>query len=97
MWIIVLTTLSTFIMIGILAIFYATDHKPLAMRLMRTVNPGSAILPWLTQNMRLNVLTARMYDFLVVVMATLQGLVLGSLIDFFRWLRRRDDLRTIPS
>ncbi len=90
-----LTALSVLMMIGILAIFYGTDHKALAMRLMRTVNPLSSILPWLTQNMRLNVFSARLYDFLVLVMATLQGLVLGSLIDFIRWLRR-DDLPATP-
>ena len=41
-------------MLGILVLFYATHHKPLAMRLMRAVNPMSSILPWATQNMRPN-------------------------------------------
>jgi len=62
-----LTVLSTLVMLGILALFYATDHKPLAMRLMRAVNPMSSILPWVTQNMRPTAFTVRLYDFFVVL------------------------------
>jgi len=76
-------------MLGILALFYGTDHKPLAMRLMRSVNPLSSLLPWMTQNMRLTMVNARLYDFLVVFLIAIQGFVVGSLIDSVRWLRRR--------
>ncbi len=75
-------------MVGILALFYATDHKPLALRLMRAVNPMSSILPWATQNMRLTTFTVRFYDFLVVAVMAIQGCVLGCIVDLIRWLRR---------
>ena len=76
-------------MLGILALFYATDHKPLAMRLMRAVNPMSSILPWVTQNMRPTAFTVRLYDFFVVLVMAIQGCAVGSIIDLIRWFRRR--------
>jgi len=76
-------------MVGILALFYATDQKPLAMRLMRTLNPLSSLLPWITQGMRLNYVTVRLYDFLAVLTMAIQGFAIGSLIDLARWLRQR--------
>jgi hypothetical protein len=87
-WTILLTILSTAVMLGILALFYATDHKPLAMRLMRAVNPTSSILPWLTQGMRPTLLTVRLYDFLVVFAMAFQGFLMGAAIDVIRWVRR---------
>jgi hypothetical protein len=75
-------------MVGILALFYFTADKALALRLMRVVNPISSILPWATQNMRLTAFTVRFYDFLVVVVMAIQGCVLGCMIDLIRWLRR---------
>src|SRR5215467_2175257 len=91
-WTIPSTILSTAVMLGILALFYATNQKPLAMRLMRAVNPTSAILPWLTQGMRLTLTAARIYDFLVVVAMAFQGLLVGAVIDVIRWARRREKL-----
>jgi hypothetical protein len=76
-------------MVGILALFYATEQKPLAMRLMRAVNPMSAMLPWFTQGMRLTVFSARIYEFLVVVVMAFQGCIVGCTIDAIRWFRRR--------
>ncbi len=76
-------------MLGILALFYATDQKPLAMRLMRTMNPLSSLLPWITEGMRLNFLTVRFYDFLTVLIMAIQGFILGSLIDLARCRRRQ--------
>lgn len=87
-WTILTTTLSTVVMLGILVLFYATDHKPLAMRLMRAANPMSSILPWLTQNLRLNRFTVRLYDFLVVFAMAFQGFLIGVVIDVVRWARR---------
>jgi hypothetical protein len=87
-WTILFTILSTAVMLGILALFYVTDNKPLAMRLMRAVNPASSILPWLTQGMRPTLLTVRLYDFLVVFAMTFQGFLIGAAIDIFRWVRR---------
>ena len=84
-----MTVLSTLVMLGILALFYATDHKPLAMRLMRAVNPMSSILPWVTQNMRPTAFTVRLYDFFVVLVMAIQGCAVGSIIDLIRWFRRR--------
>jgi|SRR5882762_4188243 hypothetical protein len=84
-----LTVLSVVLMFGILALFYATDQKPLAMRLMRVLNPISSILPWVTQNMRPTAFTVRLYDFLVVVAMAIQGCLVGSIVDFIRWFRRR--------
>ena len=81
--------LNVLIMVGILALFYATDQKPLAMRLMRTLNPLSSLLPWITQGMRLNYVTVRLYDFLAVLTMAIQGFAIGSLIDLARWLRQR--------
>jgi len=69
--------------------FLRDRHKPLAMRLMRTVNPLSSFLPWMTQNMRPTALTARLYDFFVVLVMAIQGCVFGSTIDLIRFLRRR--------
>ena len=87
-WAILFTILSTAVMLGILALFYATDQKPLAMRLMRAVNLTSSILPWLTQGMRPTLLTARIYDFLVVFAMAFQGFLIGAAIDVIRWVRR---------
>ena len=77
-------------MSGILVLFYGTDRKPLAMRLMRAVNPASSILPWLTQGMRPSLLTVRLYDFFVVLAMALQGFLIGAVIDVVRWARRPD-------
>ena len=87
-WTILFTILSTAVMLGILALFYATDHKPLAMRLMRTVNPTSSILPGLTHGMRPTLLTVRIYDFLVVFAMAFQGFLIGAAIDVIRWVWR---------
>ncbi len=76
-------------MLGILALFYATDYKPVVMRLMRAVNPMSSILPWVTQNMRPNAFNARIYDFLVVMVMAIQGCALGFIIDLIQWFGRR--------
>ena len=76
-------------MLGILALFYATDHKPLAMRLMRALNPMSSILPWLTQNMRPTAFTVRLYDFFVVLVMAIQGSAVGSIVDLIRWFRQQ--------
>jgi hypothetical protein len=76
-------------MLGILVRSYTTDHKHLAMRLMRAVNPMNSILPWATQNMRPNPFTIRLYDLLVAVTMAIQGCVVGSVIDLARWLKRR--------
>jgi hypothetical protein len=86
-WTILFTILSTAVMLGILGLFYATDHKPLAMRLMRAVNPTSSILPWLTE-VRPTLLTVRLYDFLVVFAMAFQGFLIGAAIDVIRWVRR---------
>jgi len=59
------------------------------MRLMRTLNPLSSLLPWITQGMRLNYVTVRLYDFLAVLTMAIQGFAIGSLIDLARWLRQR--------
>jgi len=88
-WTVRLVVLNVLIMVGILALFYATDQKPLAMRLMRTLNPLSSLLPWITQGMRLNYVTVRLYDFLAVLTMAIQGFAIGSLIDLARWLRQR--------
>jgi hypothetical protein len=88
-WTVRLVILNVLVIVAILALFYATDHKPLAMRLMRTVNPLSSLLPWMTQNMRPSLLTVRLYDFLVALTMAIQGCVVGSTIDLIRWLRRR--------
>jgi hypothetical protein len=88
-WTVRLVVLSALIITGNLALFYATDHKALAMRLMREVNPLSSILPWATQNMRLNAFNVRVYDFLMLAMMVVQGFVLGSTIDLIRWFRGR--------
>ena len=84
-----MAVLSTLVMLGILALFYATDHKPLAMRLMRALNPMSSILPWLTQNMRPTAFTVRLYDFFVVLVMAIQGSVVGSIVDLIRWFRQQ--------
>ena len=83
-------------MMAILALFYATDDKPLAMLLMRTVNPLSSALPWFTHGMRLSVLNARLYDVLVVLVAAFQGFVVGSIVDAVSWFRRRQVSRASP-
>src|ERR1700676_615149 len=88
-WTVRITILGAFLMLGILALFYATDQKPLAMRLMRVLNPLSSILPSVTQNMRPTGFTVRLYDFLVVVAMATQGCLVGSAIDFVRWFQRR--------
>jgi len=88
-WTVRLAVLNTLVVLGILALFYATDHKPLAIRLMRAVNPMSSILPWLTENMRPTAFTVRLYDFLVVLVIAIQGSAVGSIVDLIRWLRRR--------
>jgi len=67
---------------------YATDNKPLAMRLMRAVNPLSLLLPRLTEGMPLNMFSARVYDFLVVAAMAFQGCAVGATIDLIRRLRR---------
>ena len=95
-WTILFTILSTAVMLGILALFYATNQKPFAMRLMRAVNPTSAILPWLTQGMRLTFTAARIYDFLVVVAMAFQGFLVGAVIDIVRWLRLSRKATTFP-
>ena len=82
--------LNSLIMIGILAFFYGTDHKSLAMRLMRTVNPLSSLLPWMTQNMRPTAFTVRLYDFFVVLAMAIQGCATGLIVDLIRWVRRRN-------
>ena len=87
-WTILFTILSTAVMLGILALFYATDQKPLAMSLMRTVSPASSILSWLMQGMPLTKFTARLYDFLVVLAMAFQGFLIGAAIDIIRWVRR---------
>ena len=96
-WTVRLVALNILVMVGILALFYGTDQKPLAMCLMRSVNPLSSLLPWITQNMRLTVLNARLYDLLVVVTMAIQGFVAGSIIDLVRWLRRRKIAETPPN
>ena len=88
-WTIRFMVLGTLVMMGILAMFYATDHKPLAMRLMRAVNPLAAPLAWLTQNMRLNTFNARLYDFLVVVAMAIQSSALGFAIDWIHHIQRK--------
>ena len=88
-WTVRLAVLNTLVVLGILALFYATDQKPLAIRLMRAVNPMSSILPWLTENMRPTAFTVRLYDFLVVLVIAIQGSAVGSIVDLIRWLRRR--------
>jgi hypothetical protein len=88
-WTLRLLALNSLIMIGILSLFYATDHKGLAMRLMRTVNPLCSLLPRITENMRPTALTVRFYDFLVVLVMAIPGCAIGSIIDLIRWLRRR--------
>ena len=95
-WTVRLVVLNILVMVGILTLFYGTNHKPLAMRLMRSVNPLSLLLPWMTQNMRLTMLNARLYDFLLVFVIAIQGLVVGSLIDLVRWLRRRKIAGNLP-
>ena len=59
------------------------------MRLMRRLNPLGSLLPWITQGMRLNYVTVRLYDFLTVLTMAIQGFAIGSLIDLARWIRRR--------
>jgi hypothetical protein len=87
-WAIRLTLLGTLVMLGILPLFYETDSKSLATRLMRAVNPMAAMLPWLTQNMRLNAFNVRLYDCLVVAAMALQCCIVGCAIDLIRWMRR---------
>jgi hypothetical protein len=89
-WSVRLAVLNSLIMIGILAFFYGTDHKGLAMRLMRTVNPLSSLLPWMTQNMRPTALTVRLYDFFVVLGMAIQGCAIGLIVDLILWVRRRN-------
>jgi hypothetical protein len=96
-WTIRVTVLSSFVMLGILALFYATDEKPLAMRLMRAVNPLSLLLPRLTEGMPLSMFSARVYDFLVVAAMAFQGCAVGAIIDFIRRLRRRIPNNSSPS
>ena len=96
-WTVRLTVLSALVMVGILTLFYATEHKPLAMRFMRAANPMSAVLPWLTQNMRLTVFSARVYDFLVVVVMAFQGCIVGCTVDLIRWFRRRQSTPPRPN
>jgi len=74
---------------GILALFYGTDHKPIAMRLLRACDPASSLLPWITQGMRPTRLTVRLYDSLVVFAMAIQGCVIGLAIDGMRRLFRR--------
>ena len=75
-------------MLGILALFYATDQKPLAMSLMRAVNPIAGVLPWLTQSMRFNALNVRLYDLMVVTAMAIQCCAIGFAIDMVTWIRR---------
>jgi hypothetical protein len=92
-WTIGLTVLGTLAMAGILTLFYATEHKSLAMRLMRAINPMSSMLPWVTQNMRPNVFTVRLYDFLVLLAMAIQSCALGLIVDLVRWFRRRRSVK----
>jgi hypothetical protein len=73
-------------MVGLLAMFYGTGKKSLAISFMR-INPSFAILQWLTQNVRMMFRTARLYDFNLVVIMGAQGCVIGGTIDLIRWLR----------
>ena len=88
-WGTVVTVASTFVMLAILGLFYGTEHKPLALRLIRTVDPLSLVLPWLTQGMRLNLLNVRLHDLLVLMTMAIQGFAIGSVVDLILWLRRR--------
>jgi hypothetical protein len=75
-------------MLGILALFYSTDEKPLAIRLMRVVSPLSLLLPRLTEGMPLNRFSARIYDFLLLVAMAFQGCAVGAIIDLIRRFQR---------
>jgi hypothetical protein len=68
-----MTVLSGVVMVAILLLFYYTDNKGLALRLMRAVNPLSESLSSFTQNMMVSV---RMYDILIVAVMTVQGFVI---------------------
>jgi len=87
-WRVGLAVLNSLIMIGILAFFYGTDHKGLAIRLMRTVNP---------QNMRPTALTVRLYDFFVVLAMAIQGCAIGLIVDLIRWVRRQNSYKSRSS
>jgi hypothetical protein len=88
-WTFRLLILGAIVAIGILTLFYVTDHKPFATSLLRNSLPLTSVLPWLTQGMRLTMFNARLFDFFIVLTSAFQGLILGAAIDVTRWLRRR--------
>jgi hypothetical protein len=88
-WTMWLAVAGAALMLALVAWFYAADHKEYAMRVIVAVSPATKMLPRLTENWHLNPVNVRLYDGLVVLTASVEGLVIGAAIDIFRFLRRQ--------
>jgi hypothetical protein len=88
-WTIWLTLVGAALMFALVAWFYAADHKESALRVIVAVSPATKMLPRLTENWRLNTVNIRLFDGLVVLTASVEGLAIGAAIDIVRFLHRQ--------